>query len=239
MPYNNLCTASGRMVYTQGMSPAGTRVVGYCRVSTNGQAESGAGLSAQRSAIEAEAARKGWVVVAILEDAGASGKSRKGREALQAAIALIEAGGADALVVAKLDRLSRSIVDFGQLLEQAKANRWAIVLLDMQLDMTTPQGELMANMLVSFAQFERRLISQRTKDGLAVKMAEGVEGWSAPQPPRPGRRPHRAGTSDGPVAGRHRLRVERRRHPDSAGRRPLVRLDGQGGPRPLVVGGRP
>jgi DNA invertase Pin-like site-specific DNA recombinase len=143
-------------------------------VSTADQAESGHGLAAQREAIEAEAKRKGWILVAILEDAGVSGKSTKGRKSLEAALAMIEAGGAEALVVAKLDRLSRSIVDFGVLVERAKANGWAIVLLDMAMDMTTPQGELMANMLVSFAQFERRLISQRTVDGLAAAKAAGV-----------------------------------------------------------------
>lgn len=156
------------------VSPAGTKVIGYVRVSTAEQADSGAGLAAQRSAIEAEAERKGWILVTILEDAGVSGKSTKGRPGLEAALAIIEAGGAQALVVAKLDRLSRSIVDFGQLVERAKSNGWAVVLLDMELDMTTPQGELMANMLVSFAQFERRLIGQRTKDGLAAKKAAGV-----------------------------------------------------------------
>jgi DNA invertase Pin-like site-specific DNA recombinase len=156
------------------MSPKGTRVVGYVRVSTSEQADSGAGLAAQRSAIEAEVKAKGWILVAILEDAS-SGKTTKGRPGLDAALALLEAGGAEALVVAKLDRLSRSIVDFGQLLERAKANGWAVVLLDMQLDMLSPQGELMANMLVSFAQFERRLIGQRTKDGLAAKKAAGTQ----------------------------------------------------------------
>src|ERR1019366_8492413 len=141
------------------MSPAGTRVVGYARVSTQEQADSGAGLAAQRAAIEAEATSKGWVLVAILEDRGVSGKKTngsddptKGRPALAAAVGLLETGGADALVVSKLDRLSRSVVDFGNLVERAKEKGWAIVLLDMQLDMTTPQGELMANMLVSFAQ---------------------------------------------------------------------------------------
>jgi DNA invertase Pin-like site-specific DNA recombinase len=159
---------------------------------------------AQRTAIEAEALRKGWPIVTVLEDAGKSGKTTKGRDALEAALTLLDAGGADALVVAKLDRLSRSIVDFGQLVERAKANRWAIVLLDMQLDMTTPQGELMANMLVSFAQFERRLIGQRTRDGLAAKRASGVRlGRPVSTPDRIVeriRRERAAGTSLGAIA---------------------------------------
>ena len=157
------------------MSPAGTRVVGYVRVSTAEQADSGAGMAAQRTAIEDATRRRGWVLVAILEDAGVSGKSTKKRPALEAATALIEAGGADALVVAKLDRLSRSMLDFLTLMDRARKNNWAIVLLDVDFDMTTPTGELMANMLAAFAQFERKIIGQRTRDGLAQKRAQGVQ----------------------------------------------------------------
>ena len=156
------------------MSPAGTRVVGYVRVSTSEQADSGAGLAAQRTAIEQAAKQRGWQLVAILDDKGVSAKSMKGRESLAAAIALIEAGGANALVVAKLDRLSRSIIDFATLMDRAQKAGWALIVLDMDFDMTTPQGELMANMLAAFAQFERRLIGQRTKEGLAAKKAQGV-----------------------------------------------------------------
>lgn len=156
------------------MTPAGTRVVGYVRVSTAEQVESGAGLEAQRRAIRAAVKSRGWQLVTILADEGASGKSTKNRPSLEAAIALIEANGADALVVAKLDRLSRSTVDFGQLVERAKANGWAVVVLDMELDMTTAVGEVVANVLMSFAQFERRLIGERTRAGLAVKKAQGV-----------------------------------------------------------------
>ena len=156
------------------MSPEGTKVVGYVRVSTQEQADSGAGLAAQRAAIEAECRRRGWVLVALLEDAGVSAKSTKGREGLAAAKALILAGAAEALVVAKLDQLSRSMLDFSTLMEQAQSQGWAIVVLDCDFDMTTPTGELMANMLASLAQFERRIIGQRTKDGLAAKRAAGV-----------------------------------------------------------------
>jgi DNA invertase Pin-like site-specific DNA recombinase len=157
------------------MSPAGTRVVGYTRVSTQEQADSGAGLAAQKAAIEAAAAARGWQVVTILEDRGVSAKSTKGRGALAAAIALVEAGGADALVVSKLDRLSRSLIDFAALMEQARCNRWAIAILDCGFDMLSPTGELMAHMLACFAQFERRVIAQRTRDGLAAKKAAGVQ----------------------------------------------------------------
>lgn len=156
------------------MTPAGARVVGYVRVSTAEQADSGAGLEAQRRAIRETAERRGWDLVAILEDAGASGKSRKGRPGLDSAIALIHNGQADVLVGAKLDRLSRSLLDFSTLMEQARREGWAIIVLDADFDMTTSVGRAMAGMLAVFAELERERISERTKAGLAVKRAEGV-----------------------------------------------------------------
>lgn len=150
------------------------QIIGYIRVSTDEQVDSGAGLAVQRAAIEAEAARRDWQLVAILEDAGASGKSLNGRPGLAAALAAIEAGEAEGLVVAKLDRLSRSLLDFAGLMERSQRQGWALVALDLGVDNSTPSGELMANLLAIFAQFERRLIGQRTRDALAVKRAQGV-----------------------------------------------------------------
>lgn len=146
----------------------------YVRVSTGEQAASGLGMAAQRAAIEAEAARRGWTIVAWREDAGLSGKSLD-RPGLLAALADVEEGRAAALVVAKLDRLSRSLLDFAGLMDRSWKAGWAIVALDLGVDTTTAQGELMASVFSSFAQFERRLIGQRTKSALAVKAAQGVK----------------------------------------------------------------
>lgn len=156
------------------------KVVGYIRVSTTDQADNGNGLEAQRAAIQTACQRKGWELVTVLEDRGLSAKSRKDRKALEAALAMCEAGAAEALVTAKLDRLSRSIIDFATLMDQARKGGWAIVVLDCDFDMTTPQGELMSNMLACFAQFERRVIGQRTKDALAVKKAKGERAGGRP-----------------------------------------------------------
>src|SRR5438270_7418861 len=153
----------------------GRRVIGYVRVSTDEQVESGAGLAAQRSAIAAECSRRGWKLAALLEDAGASGGSMRGRPGLHCALETIEAGRADALVVAKLDRLSRSLLDFASLMDRSRRRGWSLVALDLGVDTTTPQGELMATVLASFAQFERRLIGVRTKEALAEKRAMGVQ----------------------------------------------------------------
>ena len=87
------------------------QVLGYVRVSTEEQAEDGVGLDAQREAITAEAQRRGWDLIAIVEDRGYSAKDLK-RPGIQKALAQLEAGEADALVTAKVDRLSRSTLDF-------------------------------------------------------------------------------------------------------------------------------
>jgi DNA invertase Pin-like site-specific DNA recombinase len=76
--------------------------------------------------------------------------------------------------VAKLDRLSRSLLDFSALMERSRKKGWALVALDLGVDTTTPAGEMMANVLAVFAQFERRLIGQRTREALAVKRIQGV-----------------------------------------------------------------
>jgi DNA invertase Pin-like site-specific DNA recombinase len=150
------------------------RAVGYLRVSTSEQAESGAGLDAQRATVEGEAARRGWNLVAVEVDAGASAKSLTGRPALDAALLAVESGAADVLVVAKLDRLSRSVADFAALLDRAQQGGWGLVALDLGVDTTTPAGELVANVMAAVSQWERRTIGVRTREGLAAKRASGV-----------------------------------------------------------------
>jgi DNA invertase Pin-like site-specific DNA recombinase len=86
------------------------QVVGYVRVPTDEQSVSGAGLKAQRHAIVAECKRRGWQLVEVIEDAGWSAKDMR-RPGIKAALEVLEAGDATALVVAKLDRLSRSLLD--------------------------------------------------------------------------------------------------------------------------------
>jgi DNA invertase Pin-like site-specific DNA recombinase len=150
------------------------RAIGYGRVSTDDQAESGAGLDAQRAAVQAEATRRGWNLVAYIEDRGASGKDLD-RPGIQCVLEHLKAHRADVLMVAKLDRLSRSMFDFADLLERrSKGEGWSIVALDLGVDTSTPTGEAMANMTATFSRLERRLIGQRTKDALAVKRRQGT-----------------------------------------------------------------
>ena len=73
-----------------------------------------------------------------------------------------------------IDRFSRSVPDFAHLIEQAKREGWALAALDIDIDMSTPTGELMATVVSAMAQYERRLIGQRTRDALAARRAAGV-----------------------------------------------------------------
>ena len=149
------------------------QVIGYVRVSSTEQRLSGAGLGAHRSAIEAECRRRGWTLVKMIDDAGYSARDLR-RPGVQEALEALKRGEANALVVSKLDRLSRSMIDFTGLMAKATKQGWALVALDCAVDTTTPAGEAMANVLATFAQFERRLIGQRTREALAAKRAAGV-----------------------------------------------------------------
>lgn len=149
-------------------------LVGYVRVSTDEQAGSGLGLAAQRSAIRQHAEYNARPLGTIYEDS-ASGRSLDKRPGLADALAELHAGRASGLCVAKLDRLSRSLLDFATLMQRSQKERWVLVALDLGVDTSTPQGELMASVMATFAQFERRLIGARTKDALAELKAQGVK----------------------------------------------------------------
>ncbi|MFN8111467.1 MAG: recombinase family protein [Thermoleophilia bacterium] len=125
------------------------RVVSYSRVSTTEQGQSGLGLEAQRQTIANTAQARGWEIVAELADTS-SGKTLQRRPSLAEALRMVDSGEADALVAAKLDRISRSLLDFAGLVERARRHGWALVALDSPADMSTPQGELVAGVFASF-----------------------------------------------------------------------------------------
>ena len=166
---------------------------------------------------------------------GASGKSLNGRSGLTAALAAVEAGEADGLVVAKLDRLSRSLLDFAGLMERSQRKGWSLVALDLGVDTSTPSGEMMASVLAIFAQFERRLIGQRTREALAVKRAQGVRlGRPATMPDAVRARiraEHEGGQSLAAIAAGLNAAGCRQRRAGSAGSQAQCRLPCA--PRPL------
>lgn len=160
-----------------GRKPLGDRhmrVVGYLRVSTEEQARSGLGMEAQRATITAWADPGGHDVEWI-SDEGWSGKDTEWR-GLTVALDMLRRGTIDALVVSKLDRLSRSMHDFSGLLETSRTQKWAVVALDMAIDTSTMVGRLVAHVLMSVAEFEREAIGQRTSDAIQSKLARG-EDW--------------------------------------------------------------
>lgn len=151
------------------------QAIGYLRVSTGRQADSGAGIEAQRTAILAEATRRGWVAadVHFIEET-ASGKNAK-RPGLELAREALASGDAGALVVSKMDRLSRSLLDFASIMQEAQKQGWALIALDCPVDLTTAMGEALAAIIATFAQLERAMIGERTKDALAEKRAAGIK----------------------------------------------------------------
>jgi DNA invertase Pin-like site-specific DNA recombinase len=149
-------------------------VVGYVRVSTEEQADSGLGLDAQRAKLTAECAHHSWTLTEVLADEGISAKAMDNRPALQEALRRVESGAVQILMVSKLDRLSRSVHDFTGLLERSVRQGWTLVVLDLGIDTATPNGKFMAHVLASVAQLERELIGQRTSDALQAKKAQGA-----------------------------------------------------------------
>lgn len=148
------------------------RVIGYVRVSTDEQAISGLGLADQETRIREMAKPHHWRVVQMIRDEGLSAGTLE-RPGLIRALGLLAAGRADALVVAKLDRLTRSTIDFGFILEWFKAASRTLVLLDLGVDTSTAGGELVANVICSVAQWERGVISERTRAALGELRAQG------------------------------------------------------------------
>lgn len=146
-------------------------VIAYTRVSTEEQAASGLGLEAQMTTIAAAADARGWQISHTFTDTG-SGKDLRRPALLEALAELDRRGGI--LITSKLDRLSRSVLDFAGLAERAKRAGWSIVALDVDVDTTTPTGELVANISASVAQWERRIIGARTSAALQAKKANGA-----------------------------------------------------------------
>jgi DNA invertase Pin-like site-specific DNA recombinase len=149
--------------------PATGRVIGYVRVSTSAQELS---PERQRELLAQESSRRGWTLE-VVEDNGRSGTTMAKRPGLAYALDLLARGQADALVVTKLDRLARSVVDLGRMMELAKAQGWSIVILDMGIDTTTANGELVANVVAAIGQWEARMIAERTREAMAVKRSRG------------------------------------------------------------------
>lgn len=152
-----------------------TTMIGYLRVSTEEQANSGLGLEAQRECIQRYTDAHGWDVIWYVDE-GLSAKSLD-RPQLQAALTRLHVvpkrRDVDGIVVAKLDRLSRSVHDFSGILKLAAARRWSVVAIDLGVDTSTPTGKLVANVMMSVAEWEREVIGERTSAAMQAAKRQG------------------------------------------------------------------
>lgn len=146
---------------------------GYIRASTNRQVDEGASLPSQERLIRQAASARGWDIEIVAEEARSAG-SLRGRPALQEALDRLDRGHAQALLALRLDRISRSVRDLADMLDRARRKGWSLVTVEADVDTSTPSGEFLWNVLGSAAQFERRLIAARTREGLAQRRLEGV-----------------------------------------------------------------
>jgi site-specific DNA recombinase len=142
------------------------RVVGYVRVSTGRQADTGHSLEAQRAKLDAYCALYGYDLVAVEADEGASARTTDGRPGLARALGLCRAGKADAVLVVKLDRLTRSTRDLGALLDESSRAGWGILSVGEQLDTTSAAGRLVVGVLGVVSQWEREAAAERTSEAM-------------------------------------------------------------------------
>jgi len=148
------------------------RAVGYVRVSTEEQATSGLSLTHQKTRIVAYAKASDFNLVEVIEEGGKSAKNLK-RPGLTRALEILEGGGAQALVVLSLDRLTRSVKDLGHLVEFFDRTNTALVSVQDSINTMTAAGRLVLNVLGSIAQWEREAIAERTAAAMAVKRHRG------------------------------------------------------------------
>ncbi len=156
------------------------KAAAYVRVSTEEQLK-GFGLDVQRERINFYAKFRGITIKKWYEDTGISAKTTQ-RRGLQQLIADIQQKKYDALIVYKLDRLSRSLRDLLNLLEESlHPFHCEFISVTEQFDTSIPQGKLMVQLLGSFAEFERNLIVERTWSGKLIKAQRG--GYTGGEPP--------------------------------------------------------
>lgn len=161
-----------------------TKAVTYIRVSTGGQVESGLGLEAQATAVEAYCAMRGLETVATLRDEGVSASVPLGnRPAGAQLLELARTRKVGSVVAVRLDRMFRSTIDCLKTVEQLEKLGVSIHLVDfggLAVDTSSPTGKMFVTMMVGFAQFEREINGERVRAAMAVKKAQGKRVGSIP-----------------------------------------------------------
>jgi site-specific DNA recombinase len=181
-------TTNGQPMKKPGTATRRTGTV-RCAIYTRKSSEEGLdqefnSLQAQREACEAfidSQRHEGWICLrASYDDGGFSGATMD-RPALQRLLADITAGRVDTVVVYKIDRLTRSLADFGKIVEILDARGASFVSVTQHFNTTTSMGRLTLNVLLSFAQFEREVIGERIRDKIAASKKKGM--WMGGVPP--------------------------------------------------------
>ena len=150
-----------------------TTTIAYVRVSTGKQADQGLSLEVQQEKATAYARLYDLELVEVIVDAGESAKTLH-RPGLQRALQLLQSGAARALLIIKLDRLTRSVADLGRLIDQYFAPGQAELLsVNEQIDTRSASGRLVLNILASVSQWEREVIAERTRDVMRYKQQQG------------------------------------------------------------------
>lgn len=149
------------------------KTVGYIRVSTEEQAREGISLATQEAKLRSYAVTYELDLVEVIVDPGHSAKTLA-RPGLQAALTSLDEGRADGLLIARLDRLTRSVRDLGALLDSYFKTRFNLLSVADHIDTRTAAGRLVLNLLTSVAEWERETIGERTAMALAHKKAQGV-----------------------------------------------------------------
>jgi len=147
-----------------------TKAIGYIRVSTDKQADHGVSLEAQRQKIEAYASLYDLQLVDVVIEQG-SAKSLD-RDGLNGVLSRLQAGEASAVIVTKLDRLTRSVADLGKLVERY-FQQFALLSVSEQIDTRSASGRLVLNVLASVSQWEREVIGERTSVAMQHLKAAG------------------------------------------------------------------
>lgn len=155
------------------------RAMGYVRVSTSEQALEGISLDNQKAKIKGYCDLNDLDLVTIIEDAGKSGKNLS-RDGIETILYKIKRKEIDAVIVYKLDRLSRKVIDTLTLIETFENASIAFHSLNEKIDTSTAMGRFFLNITASLAQMERDLISERTKDALQMKIANNERAGQVP-----------------------------------------------------------
>ncbi len=144
------------------------RAIGYVRVSTDKQADHGVSLEAQEAKIRAMAVVQGVEIDELIVDGGESAKNldRPGMERL---LALVDGRKVQTVIIAKLDRLTRSVKDLAVLLERFQRRGVSLVSVAESLDTGSAAGRLVINIMTAVSQWEREAIGERTKDAMQFK----------------------------------------------------------------------